>query len=153
MGIRALFNATWDQVYRGAVGYGNSDIIPEQRVIIVNRDIKRLIWGQLIMMFDEDGTMSLITSRFCVTPLAISAYLHTLEQVKRLQNAGIVCNVAFEKGLVTCTYSRTGWLERVAQVSSAPPSAPQSPVLQQPTPSGKSTGCSSPKTSNPSKPN
>lgn len=37
MSIRRLFDATWDQVYKGAVGYGDSDILTDQRVIIVNR--------------------------------------------------------------------------------------------------------------------
>lgn len=138
MGIRALFNATWDQVYRGAVGYGDSDILPDQRVIIVNRNLGRLVWGQLIMMFDEEGKMSLITSRFCVTPLAFAAYLHTLEQVGRLRDAGIVCNVAFEKGLVTCTYSRVGWLECVAEFSSARHAAPEQQVPRPQTPSEES---------------
>lgn len=133
MAIRQLFNATWDQVYKGAVMYGDSDILPDQRVIIVNRNLKRLVWGQLIMMFDEDGTMCLITSRFCVPQLSLPAYLHTLEQAKRLKAAGIVCNVAFEKGLVTCTYSRVGWLQRVAQASSAARSAPEQPQQPQPT--------------------
>lgn len=139
MAIRQLFEATWDQVYKGALKYGDSDIFPDQRIIIVNRNIKRLVWGQLIMMFDEDGKMCLITSRFCVTPLALPAYLHTLEQAKRLRDAGIVCNVAFEKGLVTCTYSRVGWLQRVAQASSAASYAQAQPPQPQPTPCEKSS--------------
>ena len=52
MSIRRLFDATWDQVYKGAVGYGDSDILTDQRLIIVNRNVKRFIWGQLIMMFE-----------------------------------------------------------------------------------------------------
>lgn len=139
MAIRRLFDATWDQVYKGAVGYGDSDILTDQRVIIINRNVKRLIWGQLIMMFDEDGTMCLITSRFRVPWLSLPAYLHTLEQVKRLRSAGIVCNVAFEKGLVTCTYSRVGWLQRVAQYSSASSHAQGKPGQQQPTQSEENT--------------
>lgn len=139
MGIRALFDANWEQVYRGAVKYGDSDILPEQRVIIVNRNVGRLVWGQLIMMFDEEQKMSLITSRFCVTPLAIPAYLHTLEQVNRLRRENIVCNVAFEKGLVTCTYSRVGWLERVAQDSSALRSAQKLSVRSTPAISAERT--------------
>lgn len=138
MAIRQLFEATWDQVYKGALKYGDSDVFPDQRIIIINRNIKRLVWGQLIMMFDEDGKMCLITSRFCVTPMALPAYLHTLEQAKRLRDAGIVCNVAFEKGLVTCTYSRVGWLQRVAQASSAASSAQAQPPQPQPTPCEKS---------------
>lgn len=146
MGIRALFNATWKEVYRGAVKYGDSDILPEQRVIIVNRNIGRFVWGQLIMMFDEEGALSLVTSRFCMTALAIPAYLHILEQAESLENAGIVCNVAFEKGLVTCTYSRKGWLERVAQESSVYHYAQEQHVQQPQTPSAASMGSSSPKT-------
>ena len=64
MGIRNLFKATWDQVYRSAVEYSNSDVLHEQRIIIVNRNIGKLLWGQLIMMFDEEGKMCLVTSRF-----------------------------------------------------------------------------------------
>lgn len=145
MAIRQLFNATWDQVYRGAVKYGDSDILPDQRVIIVNRNLKRLIWGQLIMMFDKDGTMCLITSRFCIPQLSLPAYLHTLEQSKRLKTSGIVCNVAFEKGLVTCTYSRVGWLQRVAQASSAAQSAPEQPPQPRPTQSEESLDFNFPK--------
>ena len=145
MSIRRLFDATWDQVYKGAVGYGDSDILTDQRVIIVNRNVKRLIWGQLIMMFDEDGTMCLITSRYRVPWLSLTAYLHALEQAKRLRDAGIVCNVAFEKGLVTCTYSRVGWLQRVAQCSSASSRAQEKQKQQQPTPSDVSLDSSSPK--------
>lgn len=48
------------------------------------------------------------TSRYRVPWLSLTAYLHALEQAKRLRDAGIVCNVAFEKGLVTCTYYSTG---------------------------------------------
>ena len=146
MSIRRLFDATWDQVYKGAIGYGDSDILTDQRVIIVNRNVKRLIWGQLIMMFDEDGTMCLITNRFRVPWLSLPAYLHTLEQVKRLRDAGIVCNVAFEKGLVTCTYSRVGWLQRVAQSSSVRSHVQEKPGQQQPTLSEESMGYNSPKT-------
>lgn len=111
MAIKRLFNATWEQVYPGAVAYGESDIIPDQRVIIINRNIGSLVWGQLIMMFDEKSRMSLITSRFCVTALAIPAYVHTLCQASRLKKAGIITNVAFEHDLVTCTYSLEGWIE------------------------------------------
>ena len=133
MGIRTLFKATWDQVYRSAVEYSNSDVLHEQRIIIVNRNIGKLLWGQLIMMFDEEGKMCLVTSRFCVPQLSLPAYLHTLEQANRIRNSGIVCNVAFEKGLVTCTYSRVGWLERVARASYVSACAPSPPPQQQPT--------------------
>ena len=134
MAIRKLFDATWDQVYRGAIKYGDSDILTDQRVIIINRNVGRLVWGQLIMMFDEDGKMCLITSRFCIPQLSLPAYIHTLEQAKRLRENGVVCNVAFEKGLVTCTYSRVGWLERVAQASSASHSVQEQPLQSRPTP-------------------
>ena len=60
--------------------------------------------------------MCLITSRYRVPWLSLTAYLHALEQAKRLRDAGIVCNVAFEKGLVTCTYSRVGWLQRLRSI-------------------------------------
>lgn len=120
MGIRKLFDSTWDDIYPGALAYGDSDILPEQKTIIINRNIKKLILSQLIMIFDEDGRMVLATTRYCLVPFAIPAYLHTLEQNKRLLKAGIITNVAFEKGVVTCTYSRAGWLERLLLDSCVP---------------------------------
>lgn len=115
MNIRKLFDATWDQVYHSAVIYGDSDVIPDQRVIIINRNVKKLILGQLIMMFDENYKIALISCRICLEPLALPSYLHALVTKRKLEKEGIHSNVEFSRGLVTCVYSKEGWLEQVVQ--------------------------------------
>ena len=118
MGIRALYKQTWESASKGisASSY-DYDIIPEKRAIIVNRKFGNFLWGQLIMMFDDSGKMSLLTARHRIPFMALASYLHTLEQVGRLREEGIECIVVFERGLVTCTYSKHGWLQHVAQPS------------------------------------
>lgn len=121
MAIRSLFNQKWENILPAAIRYEDSDILTEQKVIIINRNIHHLVWGQLILMFDDDDSVSLVTSRICVSQLAIPFCLHTLGQRRRLEKEGIVCNLAFDNGIVTVTYSKQGWLERVAQHSSPSP--------------------------------
>ena len=103
MGVKKLFNSKWGEVYRGVASYKSTDVLPEQHIIILNRSVGRFVWSQLIMMFDNNDEMSLLTSRLCISPLSLAAYLHMRLSVSRLRKAGIVCNIAFEKGLVTCT--------------------------------------------------
>lgn len=114
MSIRALFDATWDEVYRGAHTYPDSDYLMDQRTIIVNRNVGARITSQLIMMFNTEGHVELITIRYCSAAFVVPALLHTCEQRNRLLKAGIVCKVAFDHGLVTVTYARADWIRKVA---------------------------------------
>lgn len=117
MNIIKILDSTWNQIYHGAVAYGDSDIIPDQRVIIINRNVKKLIVGQLIMMFDEEYKIALVSSRICLEAFALPSYLHALCTAKKLERSGIHSNVEFSRGLVTCIYYKEGWLEQVVQQS------------------------------------
>lgn len=120
MGIRKNFELTWEQAITRAAMIDSIEVIPEQRVLIQTKNIGMLNVGELIMMFDPDsGKCNLITTRYTFQGFGLSEFLHTFEQWGRIKRAGYIQNLNVERGLVTCTYSRKGWLERVAQSASA----------------------------------
>ena len=120
MGIRKNFELTWEQALFRAAMFDNVEVIPEQHVLIQTKSFKHIVFGELILMFDpEDGKCNLITTRYTFSGFGLSELLHTVEQWGRIAKAGYAQNINVERGLITCTYSRKGWLERVALSSSA----------------------------------
>lgn len=117
MGIRKLFASTWVEICQGAQTQDDACILPEQMTVIFTRNVGKYVLGQLIVMCDETGRVSLISARFCQPWLALSAYLHCKEQSKRLASEGIEWHLNQTKGVVTCTYSRIGFLDRFSSDS------------------------------------
>lgn len=117
MGIRSLFAETWEVAREKAQHQKNSEILEEHRTIIINHNLRKWVWGQLIMRYNKQGEAELITRRFCVPPLALSAYFNHLIDFVALRKYGIECHVVCEPGVVTCNYTKTGWLKKLIKMS------------------------------------
>lgn len=117
MGIRTLFTIPWEESCAKARHQIDSEIYENQRAIIINHNIGKKVWGQLIMVYNEQGEPELITRRFCVPPLALSAYINHLVDYMSLSKYGIECHIVCEPGVVTCNYCRTGWLKQLIKLS------------------------------------
>ena len=117
MGIKSLFAIPWEKSCEKAKHQNDSEIIEKQRTIIINHNIGKKVWGQLIMLYNEQGEAELITRRFCVPALAASAYVNHLADYTSLSKYGFECHIVCEPGVVTCNYARTGWLKQLIQMS------------------------------------
>lgn len=128
MGIRSIIKTNWDDAVRIAAMYNHTDIYPGQRSIVMQKFVGRFCVGELVMMFDkESGKCNMVTTRYTFPALGIPATFHAWDQHKRIVAAGHTCNYSVDRGLITCVYSRAGWLESFLEQSSgaAPPELPE----------------------------
>lgn len=110
MGIRDAFKMTWEQaVLRGAT-MEDVEIFPEQRTILRSVKIGQYPIAEYCVMYGDSEYPNLISTRFMPDVMLIPAYIHVLEQRKRLKEEGITSRVVYQRGLLQCVYVKEAYL-------------------------------------------
>ena len=104
MGIRKAFSVNWEQAVMRFALLDGVEILPEQRTILRTTSVYGYPVAEFCMLYGDSDYPKLISTRFTPDVMLISAYIHVLEQRKRLKEAGIISKVVFQKGLLQCIY-------------------------------------------------
>lgn len=114
MGIRDAFKLTWEQAVLKVAMLDGIEIFPEQRTILRSCNIGKYPIAEFCMLFGDSETPQLISTRFAPDAMLVPAWLHVLEQRKRLRDDGIISKVIPQKGLLQCTYVKEDYARSFA---------------------------------------
>lgn len=110
MGIRSIFNTTWEQAVLRAASYRDIEVVPDQRIVIDPVTIMGVKIAEVVVMFGPSVNPTIVAVRYTNPAIALAAYLHNKEQAHRLRKAGINGQVTYEEGIIECTYANAAWL-------------------------------------------
>lgn len=100
------FNTTWEQSIMASACDNNTEIFPDQRVVIVT---SKLGGGEFAAIYGDSDYPKVITTRWGFRGMLLPMMVHHLwQEVFRLPQNGIRSEVFYQDGVCTCVYTRGG---------------------------------------------